>query len=62
MQDGQRQQGFRSHEFQGHQGSPSRYTEDGRPKSGGYERMRRGGGESDPAWMSRPSTSGNRPS
>ncbi|TXG70666.1 hypothetical protein EZV62_005601 [Acer yangbiense] len=42
-------------------GSPSRYGEDGRPKSGGYERMGRGG-ESDLGLMNRPRSSGNRPS
>ncbi|KAJ4729717.1 putative Proteophosphoglycan-related [Melia azedarach] len=46
---------------QKHFGSPGRYGEDGRPKSGGYERTRRGG-ESDKGLMSRPRSSGNRPS
>ncbi|XP_042501047.1 translation initiation factor IF-2 [Macadamia integrifolia] len=63
-QEGQRQQGFRHREYHGHNhGSPGRYTEDGRPKSGGHERMRRGGGgggDSDlPVDMNRPSSSGN---
>ncbi|TXG55085.1 hypothetical protein EZV62_020341 [Acer yangbiense] len=42
-------------------GSPGRYGEDGRPKSGGYERMGRGG-DSDLGLMNRPRSSGNRPS
>lgn len=46
---------------QKHSGSPGRYGEDGRPKSGGYERLRRGG-EPDHGLMSRPRSSGNRPS
>ena len=41
---------------QKHFGSPGRYGEDGRPKSGGYEKIRRGG-ESD---LDRPRSSGNR--
>lgn len=62
----QKQTGFRPREFgnrQGQYGSPGRYGEDGRPKSGGgYERMRRdGGGESDLVEVSRPSSGGNRP-
>ncbi|KAJ4981817.1 hypothetical protein NE237_032654 [Protea cynaroides] len=60
-QDAQRQQGFRQREFHGHHhGSPGQYTEDGRPKSGGYERMRGGGGgDSDlPVEMNRPSSGG----
>ncbi|KAF8391293.1 hypothetical protein HHK36_023595 [Tetracentron sinense] len=39
--DGQRQSGFRAREIGagiGQHGSPSRYGEEGRPKSGGYER------------------------
>ncbi|XP_010279226.1 PREDICTED: uncharacterized protein LOC104613198 [Nelumbo nucifera] len=69
IQEGHRQQGFRSRELghgNGHHGSPNRYGEDGRPKSGGHERMRRGsglgggGGDSDPADMNnRPRSSGN---
>ncbi|XAR72593.1 hypothetical protein NMG60_11019293 [Bertholletia excelsa] len=56
----------RAREFVGHWqgqfGSPNRYGEDGRPKSGGgYERMRIGG-ESDLAAVSRPGSSGARPS
>ncbi|KAF7805985.1 proline-rich receptor-like protein kinase PERK9 [Senna tora] len=46
---------------QGHVGSAGRYMEDGRPKSGGYERMRRGGA-SDVGVLSRPTSSGSRPS
>ncbi|XVE49989.1 hypothetical protein DITRI_Ditri01bG0126200 [Diplodiscus trichospermus] len=42
-----------------HFASPGRYGEDGRPKSGGYEKMRRGG-ESD--LSGRPRSSGSRPS
>ncbi|OVA11214.1 hypothetical protein BVC80_8687g4 [Macleaya cordata] len=65
VQEGQKILGFRSREFghkQGHQvGSPNRYDEDGRPKSGGYERIPRGG-DSDQDVMNRPSSSGNRPS
>lgn len=42
-------------------GSPNRYGEGSRPKSGGgYERMR-GGGESNMGMMNRPRSSGNRP-
>ncbi|KAJ6763415.1 hypothetical protein OIU79_024045 [Salix purpurea] len=41
-------------------GSPGRFGEDGRPKSGGYETMRRGN-ESNLGFV-RPSSSGNRPS
>ncbi|XP_021290906.1 uncharacterized protein LOC110421605 [Herrania umbratica] len=53
---------FRGREqSQKHFGSPGRYGEDGRPKSGGYEKMR-GGGESDLGWTDRPRSSGNRPS
>ncbi|XP_028786715.1 proline-rich receptor-like protein kinase PERK9 [Neltuma alba] len=46
---------------QGHAGYPGRYAENGRPKSGGYERMRRGG-LSDSGMMNRPRSSGSRPS
>ncbi|KAK3184056.1 hypothetical protein Dsin_031342 [Dipteronia sinensis] len=42
-------------------GSPGRYGEDGRPKSGGYERTG-SGGDSDLGLMDRPRSSGNRPS
>lgn len=47
----------------GNYGPPSRYGEDGRPKSGGgYERMK-GAGEADlVAIVNRPRSSGNRPS
>lgn len=47
----------------GHFGSPNRYVEDGRPKSGGgYERMRRNGGEANSGdVLSRPGSSGARP-
>ncbi|KAL5573621.1 hypothetical protein UlMin_023218 [Ulmus minor] len=46
---------------QRHFGSPGRFGEEGRPKSGGgYERMRKGG-ESDLGMMNRPGSSGNRP-
>ncbi|XVF02071.1 hypothetical protein REPUB_Repub04eG0144600 [Reevesia pubescens] len=45
---------------QKHFGSPGQYGEDGRPKSVGYEKMRRGG-ESDLGLIGRPSSSGNRP-
>lgn len=41
-------------------GSPGRYVENGRPKSGGYEKMRRGG-ESDLGFIGRLKSSGNRP-
>ncbi|XP_031257236.1 uncharacterized protein LOC116115218 [Pistacia vera] len=44
---------------QKHFGSPGRYVDDGRPKSGGYERTRRGG-ESDLGLLNRPTSSGNR--
>uniref|UniRef100_A0A5B7ARK6 Uncharacterized protein n=1 Tax=Davidia involucrata TaxID=16924 RepID=A0A5B7ARK6_DAVIN len=58
--------GVRSREFgghrQGHFGSPNRYGEDGRPKSGGgCERMRMVG-DSDLMEMNRPGSSGTRPS
>lgn len=43
---------------QGYHGSPGRYAEDGRPKSGGYEGMKRGG----QADLNRTSSFGNRPS
>ncbi|XP_030515665.2 alpha carbonic anhydrase 8 isoform X2 [Rhodamnia argentea] len=43
---------------QGYYGSPGRYAEDGRPKSGGYEGMK-GGGQAD---LNRTSSFGNRPS
>ena len=46
---------------QGNFGSPNRYGEEQRPKSGGHERMRRGG-ESDQGELSRPRSSGTRPS
>lgn len=46
---------------QGYFMSPDGYEEDGRPKSGGYDRMRRGG-ESDLGLMNRPRSSGSRPS
>lgn len=46
---------------QGYAGSPGRYGEDGRPKSGGYDKMRRGG-SSDMGMISRPTSSGSRPS
>lgn len=44
-------------------GSPNRYVEEGRPKSGGgYERMRRNGGEANSGdVLSRPGSSGARP-
>lgn len=51
----------RGHRQQGHAGSPGRYVENGRPKSGGYERMRRVG-VSDMGMMNRPRSSGSRPS
>ncbi|XP_044466887.1 uncharacterized protein LOC123196821 isoform X2 [Mangifera indica] len=44
---------------QRHFGSLSRYKDDERPKSGGYERTRRGG-ESDLGLLNRPRSSGNR--
>lgn len=45
----------------GNYGPPSRYGEDGRPKSGGgYERMGGAGGAG--PMMNRPRSSGNRPS
>lgn len=48
---------------QKHVVSPGRYGHDDRPKSGGgYERVRRGGGESDLGIASRPRSSGNRSS
>lgn len=48
---------------QRHFGSPGRYGEEGRPKSGGgHEMMRRGGDQSDLGLMNRPGSSGNRPS
>lgn len=48
---------------QRHFGSPGRYGEEGRPKSGGgHEMMRRGGDQSDLGLMNRPRSSGNRPS
>ncbi|KAI5661756.1 hypothetical protein M9H77_21079 [Catharanthus roseus] len=48
----------------GQLGSPNRYGEDGRPKSGGgCERMRRNAGEADPVdVLNRPGSSGARPS
>ncbi|KAA8526333.1 hypothetical protein F0562_008464 [Nyssa sinensis] len=62
----QKQPGVRSKEFgghrQGHFGSPNRYSEDGRPKSGGgYDTMRRLG-DSDLVEMNQPGSSGTRPS
>ncbi|KAL6329948.1 hypothetical protein AAG906_039863 [Vitis piasezkii] len=45
---------------QGNFGSPNRYGEERRPKSGGHERMRRGD-ESDQGELSRPRSSGTRP-
>lgn len=42
-------------------GPPGRHGEDGRPKSGGYERMMRGG-ETDLGLIGRPRSSGSRPS
>lgn len=51
----------RPHRQLGHAGYPGRYVENGRPKSGGYERMRRGG-LSDVGLMNRPRSSGGRPS
>uniref|UniRef100_A0A5B7APB4 Uncharacterized protein n=1 Tax=Davidia involucrata TaxID=16924 RepID=A0A5B7APB4_DAVIN len=61
------QSGVRSRELgghrQGHFGSPNRYSEDGRPKSGGgYERMRRIGDSDLVVEMNRPGSSGTRPS
>ncbi|XP_022726617.1 uncharacterized protein LOC111282680 [Durio zibethinus] len=44
-----------------HFGSGGRYSEDGRPKSSGYEKIRKGG-ESDLNLISRARSSGNRPS
>ncbi|KAK8655305.1 hypothetical protein V6N13_107888 [Hibiscus sabdariffa] len=44
-----------------HFGSSGHYGEDGRPKSGGNERIKRGG-ESDVGLIPRPRSSGNRPS
>lgn len=46
---------------QGHVGSPGWVGEDGRPKSGGSESARRGGG-SDMGILGRPRSSGSRPS
>lgn len=43
-------------------GSPVLYGDDGRPKSGGHERMRRVGDEADLGLMGRPRSSGSRPS
>ncbi|CAL0322587.1 unnamed protein product [Lupinus luteus] len=45
---------------QGFVGSPVRYGEGGRPKSGGHDRMMRGGG-SDIGILGRPGSSGSRP-
>ncbi|WCJ30894.1 proteophosphoglycan-related [Euphorbia peplus] len=45
---------------QGGFGSPGFYGEDGRPKSGGYDRRGRGG-YPDPSLVNRPRSSGNRP-
>ncbi|GLT86828.1 hypothetical protein SLE2022_049420 [Rubroshorea leprosula] len=47
---------------QRHFGSPDRHVEDGRPKSGGHERIRRGGEADLGLMMGRPRTSGSRPS
>ncbi|KAI4333903.1 hypothetical protein L6164_018656 [Bauhinia variegata] len=48
-----------AHRQQGYGGTPGRYREDARPKSGGYERMMMGGGSD--MGMSRPGSSGSRP-
>ncbi|CAK7322554.1 unnamed protein product [Dovyalis caffra] len=48
------------HQQQGYFGSPVRFGEDGRPKSGGYERMR--GDESNLGFVNKPTSSGSRPS
>ncbi|XP_010052372.2 translation initiation factor IF-2, partial [Eucalyptus grandis] len=60
--DIQKQGGFRGGEpvprQQGYYGSPGRYGEDGRPKSGGYDAVRTGG----QADLNRASSFGSRPS
>ncbi|XP_057955640.1 uncharacterized protein LOC131149313 isoform X1 [Malania oleifera] len=64
LTESQKQPGLRSREFghgPGNFVSPNCYGEEGRPKSSGYEKVRRDG-EAHLGEMTQPSSSGNRPS